>query len=130
MTGSGDETFYRRYIGRLNDRRIGELGEFVHEELTYNGRPMTRVDYQALIADSIAAIPDLFFDIRLLVVEGDRIACRLHFDCTPRGEFLGLRPTGKPVSFAEHVFYRLRDGKICEVWSLIDRAAIERQLAT
>jgi predicted ester cyclase len=28
------------------------------------------------------------------------------------------------------VFYRLLDGKIHEVWSLIDRAAIERQLSS
>ena len=51
------------------------------------------------------------------------------FDCTPQGEFLGLKPNGKPVSFAEHVFYRWRDGRIHEVWSLIDQPAIQAQLA-
>ncbi len=90
---------------------------------------MTRLDYQNLIAGDVAAIPDLFFDIQVLVVAGDWIACRLHFACTPQREFLGLQPNGKAVSFAEHVFYKLRDGKIFEVLSLIDRPAIERQLA-
>ena len=64
-----------------------------------------------------------------LVVAGDQVACRLHFHCTPRGEFLGLRPNGKTIAFAEHVFYRWREGKIYEVWSLIDRPAVEAQLA-
>ena len=125
---SPTEARYRRYIAQLNDRRL-DLGEFVHEGLTYNGRAITRRQYEDLIAGDVAAIPDLLFDVRRLVVDGDQVACRLHFACTPQAEFLGLRPTGKSVAFAEHVFYRLRDGKIAEVWSLIDRAAIERQLA-
>jgi predicted ester cyclase len=130
MTVAENETHYLRYISYLNERRVDELGEFVHEELTYNGEPMTRLDYQNLIAGNIAAIPDLYFDVHLLVVNGSQIACRLNFECTPQSEFLGLRPNGKLISFSEHVFYRLRDGKICEVWSLLDRPAIEEQLAS
>lgn len=122
------EAFYRRYIARLNDCRGGGLGEFVRDELTYNGKPMTLADYEQLIVGNFAAIPDLRFDIDLLVAGSDQVACRLRYDCTPTGEFLGLQPTGRRVSFAEHVFYKLYGGKICEVWSLIDRPAIERQL--
>jgi predicted ester cyclase len=130
MTEADNEARYRRYINCLNDRPLGDLGAFVHEELTYNGRPMTRLDYQDLISGDIAAIPDLYFDVHLLVISGDQIACRLNFHCTPKGEFLGLRPNGKSISFSEHVFYRLREGKIYEVWSLLDRHAIEEQLAS
>ena len=128
MTELDNEARYRHYIDQLNDRRL-DLAEFVCEELTYDGRAMTRPDYQNLIAGDVAAIPDLFFNIQVLVVEGDWIACRLHFACAPQSEFLGLQPNGRSVSFAEHVFYKLRDGKICEVLSLIDRPAVERQLA-
>lgn len=128
MLGAETENLYRRYIGHLNERRL-ELGEFVHETLTYNGAPMTRLEYQSLIAGDIAATPDLVFNIDLLVTNGEWIACRLVFECTPKAEFLGLRPNGKRVSFAEHVFYRLRDGKICEVRSLIDRHSLAAQLA-
>jgi predicted ester cyclase len=34
------------------------------------------------------------------------------------------------IQFAENVFYEFRDGKIKEVWSVIDKASIERQLST
>jgi predicted ester cyclase len=130
MAEADKEARYRRYISCLNNRHVADLGEFVNEELTYNGRPMTRVDYQNLIAGDIAAIQDLYFDVHLLVINGDMIGCRLNFHCTPQSEFLGLQPSGKPISFSEHVFYRLREGKIHEVWSLLDRPAIERQLAS
>ena len=37
MTEAETESLYRRYISYLNERRIDELGEFVNDELTYNG---------------------------------------------------------------------------------------------
>ena len=35
---------------------------------------------------------------------------------------------GKRVSFCENVFYEFGDDKIRQVWSVIDKAAIEAQL--
>ena len=67
-------------------------------------------------------------EIRLLIAEPPRLASRLAFDCTPKGRFLGLDVGGKRVSFTENVFYEFREGKIAEVWSVIDKAAIEAQL--
>jgi predicted ester cyclase len=34
------------------------------------------------------------------------------------------------VAFAEHVFYRFRDGRIEQVWSLIDTDALRDQMTT
>ena len=129
MTEAEFEAHYRRYISYLNNRRLDELDEFLYEELTYNGEPETRADYRARIAGDVAAIPDLYFDVRLIVVGDDQIACRLFYNCTPQSEWLGLQPNGKSISFAEHVFYKFRDGKIYEVWSLLDVPSIAEQLA-
>jgi predicted ester cyclase len=122
------ESRYRAYLGALNERRLDDLAHFVQDELSYNGKTMTRGQYQDLIAADITAIPDLFFDAQIIVASGDRVACRLVFDCTPQHEFLGFSPNGERLSFAEHVFYHFRDGRIAAVSSLIDRAAIEVQL--
>jgi predicted ester cyclase len=130
MSVPSTATFYRRYISCLNDRRIHELVEFVNEELSYNGKSMRRVEYENLLAGDFAAIPDLYFDIHLLVVDEDQIACRLNFVCAPQSTFLGLLPNGKTISFSEHVFYRLSNGRISEVWSLIDQSAVEQQFAS
>ncbi len=74
------------------------------------------------------AIPDLHFDIHLLICEPPRIASRLRFDCTPTGILFGVPVNGRRVSFTEHVFYEFRDQRIVRVWSVIDKAAIEAQL--
>ncbi|WP_238386684.1 ester cyclase [Chitinophaga rupis] len=41
---------------------------------------------------------------------------------------LSLPVNGRNIVFTENVFYQFHDGKIIEVWSVIDKAAIEAQL--
>ena len=122
------EAHYRAYLDALNDRRLDDLEHFVEDELTYNGEPLTREQYRDLIAADTAAVPDLVYDAQLVVACGDQVACRIVFDCTPQREFLGFTPDGGRLTFAEHVFYRFREGRIVAVSSLIDRAAIAAQL--
>lgn len=81
-----------------------------------------------MLESDFEQIPDLYFDIQLLVADPPRVASRLRFDVSPKGEFLGLPVNGKRVSFTENVFYEFRDEKIWEAWSVIDKAAIEAQL--
>lgn len=119
---------YLEYIAILNERRFDDLTEHVEPRLTYNGEPLTREEYQDLLRGDARAIPDLVYDVHDLVVEEQRIAARIVFRCTPEQEFLGLAPTGRSIEFAEHVFYRLREGRIAEVRSLIDRDRVREQL--
>ncbi|MEV4346774.1 ester cyclase [Actinoplanes sp. NPDC049596] len=123
------EGIYRDYIAALNDRRLDDLGQFVHDRLTYNGEQWSRERYQARLTDDVRNIPDLRYEVQLLVTGPDHVAARLWFDCAPRHEFLGLTPDGRRVSFAEHVFYRFRANRIEHVWSLIDTDSIRRQQA-
>ena len=119
---------YRDYITCLNRQDWGKLGQFVHEDVHYNGKRIGLSGYREMLERDFRAIPDLYFDIRLLVSEPPRIASRLHFDCTPKGFLFGLPVNGRRVSFSENVFYQFRDERIEEVWSVIDKAAIEAQL--
>ncbi|MDD7968715.1 ester cyclase [Actinomycetospora lemnae] len=122
------EAVYRAYLDCLNERGFDRLGEYVHGALEYNGAALTLDDYRELLAGDVAAIPDLRYVVDLLVVDGEHVACRLWFDCTPRGTFRGLAVDGRRVGFAEHVFYRFREGRIAQVWSVIDTDAVRRQL--
>lgn len=118
---------YRRYLQCLNERRWDDLGEFVREDVSHNGKPVGLGGYRAMLEADTTAIPDLWFTADLLVTEGDVVACRLMFRCTPRLPFLGFRPTGKTIVFAEHVFYTFRAGKIAAVASVIDTQAVAAQ---
>ena len=128
MTSRDLADIYRDYIACLNRQDWPILDRFVQEDVRHNGRPFGISGYRAMLERDFREIPDLHFDVRLLVSEPPLLASRLDFDCTPTGEFLGLPVNGKRVTFSENVFYRFRDGRIGEVWSVVDKAAIETQL--
>lgn len=119
---------YQGYINCLNSQNWPELGAFVHEDVHHNGRPLGLSGYREMLENDFRHIPDLHFNILLLVADSSNVACRLGFDCSPEGTFLGLPVNGKKVRFTENVFYQFREGKIEHVWSVIDKAAIEVQL--
>jgi predicted ester cyclase len=119
---------YRRYIACLNKQDWPNLGRFVHEDVQYNGKRMGLSGYREMLEEDFRAIPDLYFDIELLISEPPRVASRLRFDCTPKGLLFGFPVNGKKVQFAENVFYEFLDGQIANVWSIIDKAAIVSQL--
>lgn len=119
---------YRAYIACLNRRAWDELGRFVHDDVVHNGRALGLSGYRGMLEDDVRMIPDLRFAVEVLVCDAATVAARLLFDCTPRGEFLGLAVDGRRIRFAENVFYRFEGGRIETVWSILDRAAIEAQL--
>ena len=128
MTDTDLATRYRPYIDCLNRQDWTSLGEYVSDDVIHNDRPLGLAGYRAMLEQDFRDIPDLRFEIRLLVCEPPRVACRLRFACSPKGTFMGLAVDGRKVTFAENVFYEFHAGKIRQVWSVIDKAAIEKQL--
>ena len=128
MNASDLSDVYRGYIDCLNRQDWAALGQFVDDDVTYNGERIGLSGYRAMLERDFREIPDLRFDIALLVAEPPVIASRLQFDCSPKETFLGLAGNGKKVAFTENVFYEFRGDKIVQVWSVIDKTAIETQL--
>lgn len=119
---------YRDYIACLNRQDWPNLERFVHDEVYYNGQRIGISGYRKMLERDFCEIPDLYFDIQLLISDPPYIASRLCFNCTPKGKFLGLYVNGNKVSFTENVFYGFQGEKIEQVWSVIDKSAIEAQL--
>jgi predicted ester cyclase len=121
---------YRLYIACLNQQDWPRLGQFVDDRVYYNDRQVGLSGYREMLERDFREIPDLRFNIQLLISNAPYVASRLAFDCSPKGTFLGLDVNGKRVSFAENAFYEFEDEKIARVWSVIDKAAIEAQFWT
>ena len=87
-------------------------------------------DYLKQLAQALLeAFPDLKLTVADLVKDGDRLAARVTLEGTHKGEFLGIKPTGKAIKVANFAMYRIENHKIAESWSLVDVAALRRQLA-
>jgi predicted ester cyclase len=119
---------YRAYIACLNRQDWQNLHRFVADDVRHNGRSFGLAGYRAMLERDFTEIPDLKFNIELLICDPPHVASRLRFGCRPKGLFLDLPVNGRRVVFAENVFYQFRDERIAEVWSVIDKAAIEAQL--
>ncbi|MCF1504496.1 ester cyclase [Afifella sp. H1R] len=121
--------FYRAYIDCLNRQDWEDLHLYVSRDVHYNGKSLGLHGYEAMLVEDHRSIPDLYFKIERLVCEPPMIASRLWFDCTPAGTLFDLPVNGKRVQFSENVFYEVENGRIRNVWSVIDKAAVAAQLS-
>ncbi|WP_374947626.1 ester cyclase [Agreia sp.] len=129
MTDIDLRAIYARYLAALNAREFERMSEFAHETLTFNGEVISRDDYTAEIKAHLDAVDEFAWNLEDIVVEGDRVSVRLRDTGTPVKEWLGLQPTGSRVEFTEFGVYRFREGRVEQMWYLLDFQAIERQLA-
>lgn len=63
-----------------------------------------------------------------MVAEGDRVAFRSTLEGTHTGEFMGIAASGRRFSVVEMGFMRIADGKIAEMWGLLDVPGLMQQI--
>ncbi len=80
------------------------------------------------IQEWLAGFPDLTLTIEQIFAEGDRVLTQLVMDGTHHGPWLGIPPTGKPVSIRMMTVHRIQDGKIVEDWVLAESLGLLQQL--
>lgn len=75
-----------------------------------------------------AAMADLHHEFAEVLTTPSREAVRAVVSGTMRGSYGGLSAEGRRFAADQAVFARLRDGKISELWEIVDVAAIKAQL--
>src|SRR5258708_2498510 len=68
---------YRAYIACLNKQDWPKLEQFVDDEVVYNGARIGISGYRQMLEKDFSEIPDLYFDIQLLISDPPHIASRL-----------------------------------------------------
>jgi len=88
----------------------------------------SKASLKELIVEFRRAFPDLVETADILLADGDRVACRFVAQGTHKGEFMGIQPTGKAISFTGIDVYRIVDNKIIEMWYAEDLYGLLQQL--
>ena len=88
----------------------------------------SREDYKQFGTGFLAAFPDLEWTIEDMIAEGEKVVVRYTFHGTHQGQWRGLPPTGKAVTFTGTVTCRMVDGKVVEAWQNADNLSVLRQL--
>jgi steroid delta-isomerase-like uncharacterized protein len=74
------------------------------------------------------AFPDIKVKIEDVVGEGETVAFRVTVRGTHQGEFMGVPPSGNPITIGVQNFYRFRDGKVVERWTNPDMLGLMVQI--
>ena len=123
----------RQYIeafNRQDTERLGQLVSSTNQSFQFSGMH-TSMDWnrtQQFFAVFWTAFPDLSAKIEDIVAEGDKVAIRVLNTGTHKGDFQGIPPTGKKVSFEGRDFMTLRDGKIVEQQAGVDMMELMQQI--
>lgn len=72
--------------------------------------------------------PDLHITAEDLIEEGDKLVARQTVTGTHKGEFMGLPPTGKPVTYNEVFILHFANGRVAELWGVVDSLSLMKQL--
>jgi steroid delta-isomerase-like uncharacterized protein len=76
----------------------------------------------------LQGLPDLQITVEDVLAEGDKVVCRNTVTGTHHGEYMGVPPTGKSITYNEIFIFRLVDGRIAETWGVVDVLSQLRQL--
>ena len=124
----------RRCIEIFNERDdAGEADVRTQDYVAYapaslEPTPLDSAAWTRFLAGFVEAFPDLQFTVEDAVAEGDLVAQRVHFEGTHTGEFQGLPPTHRKVTFSGLELNRFVDGRVAEHWFQMDSLTLLQQL--
>jgi steroid delta-isomerase-like uncharacterized protein len=102
--------------------------DFVEHEELPPGIPPGREAVKVMYTMFRNAFPDFKITIDDMIAEGDKVVAHSTWTGTQKGEFMGIPPTGKSVSFGVFDTIRIADGKFVEHWGLMDSMKMMQQL--
>ncbi|MDK2893090.1 ester cyclase [Methanohalophilus sp.] len=73
------------------------------------------------------ALPDLRYEVKDIIAEGDKVVTRWLAVGTHRRAFQGVMPSQQPVRFSGITISRIKDGKIVEDWEEVDQLNFSQQ---
>jgi len=124
----------RRYYSEIwNAWSEPALEELISPEIVFRGSIGTAVvgsaGFKRYVDRIRSAFPDFHNHIEELIAEGDKVAARLTYTGTHRGELFGFPGTGRKITYQGLAVFACQGGKIVRGFVLGDTEALKRQLA-
>lgn len=113
---------------------VDSLGLYMHDDVVvYAPAGLSTIGLEAEKESWRKAkltMPDLHHEFVDVLTTSSREAARTVVTGTLRGTYGTITAEGRPYRIDQAVFARLRDGRISELWEIIDVASLEDQLGT
>ena len=124
----------QRYYSEVwNAWSASALEELIAPAIVFHGSIGTTVkgiaEFREYVNRIRSAFPDFHNQIEELIAEGNKVAARLTYTGTQRGELLGFPASGMKITYQGLAMFEFREGKIVRGFVLGDTEALKRQLA-
>lgn len=125
----------RRFLDAVNTGDAGLISRTIDEVFDPDVKqhtPFEATGTQALKEGVFTrlrrAFPDLHIALEDVIEEGDKVVEKDLVTGTHQGEFNGLPATGRSVSYREIFIMRFANGRIAEIWGVVDMFSALNQL--
>jgi predicted ester cyclase len=85
------------------------------------GVPSNAEGFKMFFTAFRAAFPDLHYQVEEEIAEGDKVVHRTTGHGTMKGDFQGMKATGKHGTWTEMHISRFVNGKVAEHWANVDQ---------
>ena len=126
-----NKDFIRVYTAEFwNQQNIAAFDEYLSTDLVVHSPDGDRnyEQYKGLCQAYFSAFPDLHITTDEIIAEGEKVTKVWTANCTHKGEFIGIPATGKRIMVKGIEVFRIADGKIAEIWAIMDNLGMMQQL--
>ncbi len=88
----------------------------------------TLAGFKQKVAGFKASFPGLEEDLQDIIASGDTVATRWVVTGSLQQELMGIPASGQTVRVEGMNFYRLKDGRVTDIWTQFDGVALMQQL--
>lgn len=129
MSVEDNKQFVRRFSAEvINGRDIDAIDELLSADFAHNGESRGREGQKQAVRAFLHGFSDLRNEIGIILGEGRLVAAHQTWTGTHDGEFLGVAPTGKRVSFGSTAILEVRGSEIAAATDVVDIAGLMDQL--
>ncbi|MBA4417277.1 MAG: ester cyclase [Syntrophus sp. (in: bacteria)] len=128
---SENKAMMERFLRDL-DEDIGAIDKFLSPDcqthLPGSNLPVDREGFKMFVCMLYTAFPDLHHEIEHQIGEGEKVASLVTVRGTHKGDFQGVLPTGRQVTFTDIIMARIEDGKLIALWAQFDVLGLLNEL--
>ncbi len=120
------------FMRLMDSHRLDDLDEVLAPNLQFHlgSTTLDRMQTEEMIRAAYAAFPDFTHTVNDILAIDDRVVLRATDQATHLGEFQGVAPTERQITFGQIAIYQLADGRIVEAWEQADIAGLMQQLTS
>ena len=132
MSTEENKVLVQHLFEAYNKHNLAGVEELCAPDYVFHGPAafgdMDLAAIKQLTAAWYAAFPDQHYTVEDLIAEGDKVVCPFTCRGTHQGEFMGIPPTGKAVTYTGIHISSVAGGRCVEDWRSADLLGFLQQL--